>query len=442
MLFKPISGKFKDYIASPKPNMYQSLHTSVIGLDGNIYEIQIRTKEMDEVAERGVAAHWRYKEGNKIINNSQKLIEEQLHWFKDYVSINEMNEKSDQYVDSLKKDIFEANIYTMSPKGRVISFPKSFNPVDFAYRININVGHMCVGALVNGVMVSLNTILKTGDVVEIKTSKLHSFPSEGWLQFVKTSFAKNQIKRALSKKNQEEFREELINRGKELLDEDLRNRKVNDKEAYSIINTPDFLKIFTSNKLEELFINIANRNVNTTNVIDKLKSKLQINSIPKFEFKNKNPKKTNSNGIIVDGIENIKVTLSQCCSPIPGDDIVGFISRGNGIRVHRKDCSTIEHENSRLIDVKWDEEISKNMLHQADIIIRAQDRNNLLVEIINYFSLMKVSIASLNAVNNKNTLISSFQLSIMIRNKEHFNTVYSGLKNINGVIDIERVTRN
>lgn len=440
-VFKPITGKFKDYIAVPKPNMYQSLHTSVVGTDGNIYEIQIRTKEMDEIAESGVAAHWKYKEGVKA-SSSQKLIEEQLHWFKDYVSLSEMSASSDEYVENLKKDIFETNIYVMSPKGRVIDLPNGSTPVDFAYRIHSNVGHSCVGALVNGNMVSLSYRLKTGDVVEIKTSKLHTFPSEDWLKFVKTSYAKNCIKKALLKKNKEEFKEEFIARGNELINEEIKAKNLNEKEAYVILNSAEFLKIFTCTKLEELYMNVANRNISPITVIDKIRNKMTSNIKPTFEIKKKSLKSFSRNGIIVDGVDNIRVTLSKCCSPIPGDEIVGFISRGKGIRVHRKDCSTIIAETDRLIDVAWDKDALKDISHQVDILVHASDRSNLLVEIVNALSTLKVTIMELNASVNKQNLISTFNISILVKDNEQLKAVIIAIENVSGVLDVERLMRN
>lgn len=439
-VYKPVPGKFKDYIAVPKPNMYQSLHTSVIGSDDNIYEIQIRTREMDDVAEKGIAAHWKYKEGTSL--KAQKQIDEQLHWFRDYISSDVLNKESNEQVENLKKDIFEADIYVMSPRGKVIDLPVGSTPIDFAYRIHSNVGHSCVGALVNGIMVPLNKELKTGDVVVIKTSKLHTLPSNNWLQYVKTSLAKNQIKKALLQKDKEEFRQQIIDRGKELISEEVRNKNIDAKDVLGVLEDVNFLKNYGVSKLEDLYMSVANRTVSATSLIEKVRTRLGQTKAPTFDFKKKEISRPSKEGIIVKGIDNIKVTLANCCNPIPGDEIIGYVSRGKGVRIHQSSCATIEGENSRLIEVSWDENIVNNILHQVDIIIRASDRSNLLIEIMNVFSQLKITVVELNALIHNDTLTSSFQISIMVKNTEHFTSVLKAIKNVQGVYEVLRVSRN
>ena len=437
-VYKPINGKFKDYIAAPKSNMYQSLHTSIVADDGNIYEIQIRTKEMDEWAESGVAAHWKYKEGNKA---NQAEIEEKLHFFRELIDTNE-EEQNEEYVESLKKEVFESSIYVMSPRGKVVDLPVGSCPIDFAYRIHSNVGHSCVGALVNGIMVPLNTELHTGDIVEIKTSKIHNEPSEGWLQFVKSSSAKNYIRKALQKKNREEFREELLSKGKSLLMEEARNRNVSEKDLDEVFEDISFLQQFGVNKVDDLYLNISNRAVSPINVVEKVRNKKVANVTPTFEFKKRTIKPSNNEGVIVKGIDSIKVELSQCCCPIPGDEIVGYISRGKGVKVHRKNCATLKNLPARFIDVEWDESVIDNVLHQVDLIIRASDRNNLIIEIMNTLSTLKITPLELNAVSHKQNLNASVHLSIMVKDGEHYRSVENSLRNIQGVFEIERASRN
>ena len=438
-VYKPINGRFKDYIAVPKSNMYQSLHTSIVADDGNIYEIQIRTKKMDEWAESGVAAHWKYKEGDK---GNKEEIEEKLHFFREFIEANEETKDKEEYVENLKKEVFESSIYVMSPRGKVIELPVGSCPIDFAYRIHSNIGHSCVGALVNGIMVPINTELKTGDIIEIKTSKLHTEPSEGWLQFVKTSSAKNYIRKALQKKNNAENKEELISRGESLLMEEARNRNVSEKDIDEVFEDISFLQQFGVNKVDDLYLVIANRAVNPINVIEKVKSKKAASNVPTFEFKKRNIKATNSEGVLVKGIDTIKVELSQCCCPIPGDEIIGYISRGKGVKVHRANCPTLKNLPSRFIDVEWDTSITNNVLHQVDLIIRASDRSNLLIEIMNTLSTLKITPLELNAVSHKENLNASVHLSIMVRNGEHYQSVENSLKNIKGVFEVERTARN
>ena len=438
-VYKPISGRFKDYIAVPKRNMYQSLHTSIVADDGNIYEIQIRTKKMDEWAESGVAAHWKYKEGDK---GNKEEIEEKLHFFREFIEANEDTKDKEEYVENLKKEVFESSIYVMSPRGKVVELPVGACPIDFAYRIHSNVGHSCVGALVNGVMVPINSELKTGDIIEIKTSKLHTSPSEGWLQFVKTSNAKNYIRKALQKKNAAENKEELVNRGESLLLEEARERNVSEKDIDEVFEDVSFLQQFGVNKVEDLYLVIANRAVNPINVVEKIKAKKTAKNVPAFEFKKPNIKASNSEGVMVRGIDSIKVELSQCCCPIPGDPIIGYISRGKGVKVHRANCPTLKNLSSRFIDVEWDPNIVNNVLHQVDLIIRASDRNNLLIEIMNTLSTLKITPLELNAVSHKENLNASVHLSIMVKDGEHYQSVENSLRNIKGVFEVERTARN
>lgn len=437
-VYKPINGKFKDYIAVPKSNMYQSLHTSIVADDGNIYEIQIRTKKMDEWAESGVAAHWKYKEGDK---GNQAEIEEKLHFFREFITDNNDSKENEEYVESLTKEIFESSIYVMSPRGKVVELPVGSCPVDFAYRIHSKVGHSCVGALINGVMMPLNTELKTGDIVEIKTSKIHTEPSEGWLQFVKSSYAKNIIRKELQKINQVEFRKELEDKGEALLNEEAKNKNVTSKELDEAFSDLDFLQQFGAKKVEDLYFVVSNRTVNPINVIDKVKSR-RAETTPVFEFKKKNIKASNSEGIIVKGIDSIKVELSQCCCPIPGDEIIGYISRGNGVKVHRVNCPTLKNLQPRFIEVSWDDRVMDNVFHQVDLIIRASDRSNLLVEIMNTLSVQKITTLELNAISHKENLNASVQLSIMVKDGEQYKNVENALKNISGVYEVERTTRN
>ena len=434
-IYKPVNGRFKDYIAVPKGNMYQSLHTAVITDDGHVYEIQIRTKEMDEWAESGVASHWRYKEGNKASN---AVIEEKLHFFSEFINDNK-DVKDEEYIENLKKEVFESSIYVMSPKGKVVELPIGSCPIDFAYRIHSNVGHSCIGALVNGLMVPLSSELHTGDIVEIKTSKVHTMPSEGWMQFVKTSAAKNSIRKALQKKKAEGYKDELIARGKSLLDEQIREQSLNDKSLSDVLNETSFLQQFGVIKLDDLYFAIANRAVNVTNVCDKIKARKFGDARNNFEFKKRTITRSSNCGVIVNGIDNIKVELAQCCSPIPGDEIVGYISRGKGVKVHCKNCTTLKQLDNRLIEVEWDNDISNNILHQVSLVIRASDRNNLLVETMNALSTMKVTVLELNAISHKENLNASISVSIMVKDGQHLKGIMNTLKNIKGVFDVHRV---
>ena len=437
-VYKPVPGRFKDYIAMPKPNMYQSLHTTILSGDGNIYEVQIRTKEMDEIAERGVAAHWAYKEGGYNSEKEQKEIENKLHWFRDFVSMSD--ETSDQsaaeYISNLTKDIFEANIYVFTPKGKVIELPKEATPVDFAYRIHTKVGDQCVGALVNGVMVPLNTILKTGDMVEIRTSKTSPGPSERWLDFVVSSTAKSQIKKYIAKRDAELLRDEKIARGKQSLLDAFKDRGYTESEMKEILenNKKQLLEYFGFNELDDLFVAITNHKPSTYAVLEFLKVKRKENA-PTFR---KKEIKRNTCPVRCRGVGKIAIALSNCCTPIPGDDIVGYITKGKGITVHRINCPNVANERERLVEVYWSEEIEVAN-YPVDIILECGDRPNLLSDIINSLSQQKVSCQSIHArlINNgAKCLISA---TILVSDAKRLRDIFDVLLNVTSVYKVDRV---
>ena len=444
--YRPIPGRFKDYIAMPKPNMYQALHTTIVGEGGYIFEIQIKTHKMEEVAESGVAAHWKYKEGQKASDKRlQNEIEEKLHWFRDFVSMtDEEDNNAKEYVESLKKDIFEANVYVLTPRGLVIDLPSGSTPIDFAYKVHTKVGDSAVGAVVNGQLVPLSTVLKTGDVVEIKTSKQHSYPSEGWLDFVKTNQAKNRIKKALQKKNIEENKDQLIEHGKSLLMEELRERGINEKDGLKIIDQEKILSSFGYKNLEDFYFAIANKTISAITVASRVKQKREGEKAP-IDF-SKNKKKSqlvkNRFGILISGSSDMMLTLSQCCSPIPGDEIVGYISKGKGIKIHRSDCAMIASEKKRLIDATWTEEAYTSSMHPVDLIILANDRPNLLVDIMNVFSQNKISVIEISATSHKQELTATVYASILVKDAEHLRSISNVLSNISNVYDVKRGQRN
>ncbi|NCA95114.1 MAG: bifunctional (p)ppGpp synthetase/guanosine-3',5'-bis(diphosphate) 3'-pyrophosphohydrolase, partial [Epsilonproteobacteria bacterium] len=316
--FKPIPGRFKDYIAVPKPNMYQSLHTSIVSGDGNIFEIQIRTKRMDEIAETGIAAHWRYKEGtNYNAKEEQRQIEEKLHWFRDFVTIsNEQEGDAKEYMDTLSKDIFEANVYVFTPKGKVIDLPNGSTPIDFAYRVHTKVGDAAVGAIVNGSLVSLGTVLKTGDVVEIRTSNTSSGPNEGWLKIVRTAQARSHIKKFLLKKNAELMKDERIAKGKQSAIDAFRDRGVEEAEMMTMLNNPNLLNNFHVKDLDELFVAMYSKNPTPSAVIDFLNIRRKP-TIFKLD-KAPTPKDDDHVPVFVSGAGKIAINLGSCCTPIPG----------------------------------------------------------------------------------------------------------------------------
>ncbi len=435
--YKPLPGRFKDYIAMPKPNMYQSLHTTVISGDGNFYEVQIRTKEMDEVAESGVAAHWAYKEKSGYNpKEEQKEIENKLHWFRDFVSISS-DESADatEYMDTLTKDIFEANVYVFTPNGKVIELVSGSTPIDFAYRIHTKVGDSCVGAIVNGVMVPLNTVLQTGDKVEIKTSKSSPGPSEGWLEFVKTGLARSQIKKFLAKKNAELVREEKISKGKQSALDAFKDRGVEEADMMEMLSSEKVLNEFGFESVEDLFIGISNRKPVPSAIIDFLNIKKPV-ALPTGKAKNRSG---DSCPVYCKGADKIAIQLANCCTPIPGDNIVGYVTRGKGIAVHRTNCPNIANEKQRLIDVYWKKDI-EYATYPVDVALEANDRPNLLVDIMNTMSGAKVTVSSIHAqLQSHNSALVTVSMTIYVSDSKRLNDIFNILLNIRGVYDAKRI---
>ena len=436
--YTPVPGRFKDYIAMPKPNMYQSLHTTVISGDGNFYEVQIRTKEMDEIAESGVAAHWAYKEKSGYNpKEEQKEIENKLHWFRDFVSMSnsDAHDNASEYMENLTKDIFEANVYVFTPTGKVIELAQGSTPVDFAYRIHTKVGDSCVGALVNGVMVPLNTVLKTGDKVEIKTSKASPGPSEGWLEFVKTGLARSQIKKFIAKKNAELLREEKIAKGKQSCLDSFKDRGVEEAEMLEMLSNDKLLQHFEFNSVDDLFIGVTNRKPVPSAIIDFLGIKKQV-VLPTGKAKDRSGE---SIPIYCRGADNIAIQLASCCTPIPGDNIIGYVTKGKGIAVHRTNCPHVMGKKQRLIDVYWKEDI-EFATYPVDISLEANDRNNLLIDIMNTLTSSKVEVSSLHAqLQHQNRTLVVVTMTIYVSDAKRLNDIFNIILNIKGVYNVKRV---
>ena len=440
--YRPIPGRLKDYIAVPKSNMYQSLHTTIVGDEGRIFEIQIRTEERDSIAEMGIAAHWRYKEGTKYDpHKEQREIEQKLSWFRDLSALTgDLSDDPNEYMDTLQKDIFEANVYVMTPKGRVIELPNGSTPIDFAYRVHTEVGHSTVGAMVNETLVPLNTPLKTGDVVQIKTSKQSAGPSEDWLKFVKTNHAKNKIRGFLQKKEVEK-KQEFIERGEQIIRDELKKRGYPEKDYFERKKIESILTAFQVGSYTDLMYGIAVKSISVISVIEKLTNQkkpiiLDNETVSRsFSPARKAPSKS---GIIVPGIESMMISLAGCCSPIPGDEIVGYISKGNGVKVHRRDCPNVANEKSRLIDVEWDDRREPRK-YEATIQIYSHDRNFLLTDLMTVISQCKASLQNINSSVNQEELTVSTKIMLLVDDYDHLKTLIANLKKVNSVVSVERV---
>ena len=442
-IWTPLPMRFKDYIAVPKPNMYQSLHTTVVGPAGKIYEIQIRTYEMDQIAEFGVAAHWAYKENVEYSHEKEQLeIVNKLKWYKDLTTYVE-NSATEDPLDSIIEDIFSANVYIFTPKGDVYDFPAGSMPLDFAYRIHSDIGNKTVGAIVNGKIVPLSYKLKTGDVVEIKTNKACTGPTSEWLKLAKTSHAKTKIKAFINKKQRDAFvakgLEELTVIGKNYnyAPTTLDDKQVMDLFGKNGIRTVEDL-YWTIGKGEISALAAINRILGLTDV--KLDDEFALKQYSEDSSKNRKRVATNGFGIIVEGLERAKLHLGNCCQPVYGDEISGYISKGNGIIIHRVTCPNVEKSSpERFINVYWDKDFS-GRIFDTTLKIIALDRRNLVADMINILNGCNVTIASVTSTKNRTgDCMAKFKLQVSGLND--LNNAILNLKKIPEIYQIERVNK-
>ncbi len=445
--YRPLPGRFKDYIAVPKPNMYQSLHTTIIGEMEQIFEIQIRTEEMDMIAERGIAAHWHYKESQQYSSKiEQKQIGEKLQWLKEFITLSDDIKDGDakEFYDSLRQDIFEANVYVLTPQGKIIELPNGATPIDFAYRIHTEIGHRMVGAIINNVMVPIDTKLKTGDVCEIKTNKNSTGPSEDWLKIIHTAGARNKIKQFIQQKELE-TKKSTIEQGKKILREEIKRHKLDEKKFLEPDMYKSYIHDFHIKNYDDLLYRIGKRKVQCHDIFHYLTPKKVslIDTLSKILQKNNHinekVKSTSSTGVVVNGIDGLKIQLSKCCNPIPGDDIVGFVSKGQGIKVHRHDCPNVNNSDmqSRLIEVYWDYTSLFHRKYEVDFKIIAVDRPNLLTDIINMLGQSKMNILNIHADSLDS--VATVEICASVESKEQLQIAFSNLEKLYGIYEIERV---
>lgn len=443
-LYKPMPGRFKDYIAMPKPNMYQSLHTTLIGHEGQPFEIQIRTWDMHRVAEVGIAAHWRYKEGitgESELDNKLVWLRQMLEWQKDAGDANE-------FVETVKIDLFADEVFVFTPKGDVVNLPAGSNPIDFAYAIHSAVGNKMMGARVNGEIVKLGSVLKNGDIVEVLTSANIHGPSRDWLKIVKSSQARNKINQWFKREN----REENVLRGKEAIDRELKKQGLTYNQLFKNDWIELMLKKFNFNSNDDMFSAVGYGGISASKVVSRLKEEyrktvkpeeldeeLEQEALAKQEKdKDKKRKTIPENGVIVKGIDNCLVRLSRCCNPVPGDDIIGYITRGRGVSVHRSDCTNVVNnsgEDERLIEVKWYSAI--NVAYKADITVMANDRTALLMEITNAIGEAKIPLKAINARTTREQ-IAVINLTLEINDTEQLAKIVKKLKKVDSVFEVTR----
>ncbi|MBE7024006.1 MAG: bifunctional (p)ppGpp synthetase/guanosine-3',5'-bis(diphosphate) 3'-pyrophosphohydrolase [Clostridia bacterium] len=439
-LFMPIPGRFKDYIAMPKPNMYQSLHSTVIGPNGAPFEVQIRTWEMHRTAENGIAAHWKYKEGL----SGKSDIDGKLEWIKQLLEIQKDMTNAEDFMQTLKIDMFSDEVFVFTPKGDVISLPAGATPIDFAYAIHSAVGNKMQGAKVNGKIVTLDYILHNGDIIEIHTSNASRGPNLDWLKIAKTSQARNKINQWLKKEN----RTENIAKGKEILERELKKAGIPSSYANNEEMLETLLGKYGFKQLDDMYATLGYGGSSANKYLAKFKenckkdmaSKNNLSNMPE-QFIVKTSGKPNHSGVIVEGIDNCLVRISHCCSPVPGDKIIGYVTRGRGVAVHRTDCINITNakfspeEEQRFINVCWASAVESDF--QALLCITAIDRNSLLVDITGVTADLRTPIKSLNARTAKNN-VAIVEISIEIKNTEHLDNAIKKLKQIDGVQSVVR----
>lgn len=443
--WKPMPGRFKDYIAMPKPNLYQSLHTTVIGPQGAPLEVQIRTKKMHEIAEYGIAAHWAYKE-DKPTGGNDKTFEEKLTWFREILEWQNEAKDAEEFIESLKVDFFSDMVYVFTPKGDVIELPSGSVPIDFAYRIHTEIGNQTVGAKVNGKMEPLDYQLKNGDIVAVMTSK-HSYgPSQDWLSLTQTSQAKSKIRQFFKKQR----REENIRKGKELVDKEIRALNIEPQDVLTSENIDRVNEKFNFSSEEDMYAAVGYQGITAaliatrlTDVIRKEQEEEQklektIEDVVKSDEAVKRSTKKDS-GIEVEGIDNLLVRLSKCCNPVPGDKVAGYITKGRGVSVHRIDCPNVQTEEAkeRFIDVKWKQHQVSQRQYHVDLEVSGYDRPGLLNEVLQAVNEMKTNITHVNGRSDRNKM-ATIQITILINNKAHLYNVVDRLKRIK---DIYTVTR-
>lgn len=445
-IYKPIPGRFKDYIAMPKPNMYQSLHSTVISPQGKTFEIQIRTFEMHKTAEYGIAAHWKYKEG--VEGNSNEDFK--LNWLREIIEWQRNTSDATEFMEAFKTDLFSDEVFVFTPKGTVIDLPNEATPIDFAYKIHTDIGNKCIGAKVNGKMIPLDYNLKTGEIVEILTSSVPKGPSIDWINIAKSNQAKSKI-RAWFKKAK---KEENIAKGKELLEKDAKRHGINFGELIKQEVVEQYFKRYNLNSLDDLYVSVGVGDVLASIIVSRLQefeskgNKIDnVEALKTMEEKvNKNQKSIRNNksdlGVVVKGVDNILVRFAKCCNAVPGDDIIGYITKGRGVSIHRKDCNNVggllKNEDNKIVDVSWSE--AKSGQYIGEIEIRAEDRMGFLAELMDVISSSKVHLYAVNAKTGRGgEAVVSVQLKI--HNIEDLKELMKKIKKLQGVLEVFR-TKN
>ncbi|HZG76330.1 MAG TPA: bifunctional (p)ppGpp synthetase/guanosine-3',5'-bis(diphosphate) 3'-pyrophosphohydrolase, partial [Paenibacillus sp.] len=452
-LWKPMPGRFKDYIAMPKPNMYQSLHTTVIGPKGEPTEVQIRTLEMHRTSEFGIAAHWAYKENKDGSSQAANIgtFEEKMTFFREILELQQEAKDAAEFMESLRMDFFTDLVYVFTPKGEVIELPSGSVPLDFAYRIHTEIGNRTIGSKVNGRIVPLDHKLHTGDIVEILTSK-HSYgPSQDWLKIAQSSHARSKIKQWFKK----EKREENVEKGREAIEREVKRLGFEPQDVLSEEKLLEAAKKFNFNDVEDMLSAIGFSGITAAQIVTRLTEKLRkeneeasqlqlTNEVrelkPASAAQKARPRSTQ--GVRVKGVDNLLVRFARCCNPVPGDDIIGYITRGRGVSVHRSDCPNVVpsgdggDEANRVIEVEWIAAAEAN--YSVDIEITGHDRRGLLNEVLQAVSESKTNMSAVSGRSDKNK-VAMIHMTILIRNTEHLHSVVEKIKRVRDVYSVQRI---
>lgn len=425
--YKPVSKRFKDFIAMPKTNLYQTLHTTVFGLEGNLFEIQIRTYDMDEIAENGIASHWAYKEQKDAAVEMQNITEQKLQFYKSIIELKDDKLTSEDFVDKVKNEVLNNNIYVYTPKGDVIEMPKGATPIDFAYRVHSGVGDKMTGAIVNNNMVPLTYELQNADIIKIITNNNSKGPSREWLNIVKTTGAKNKIRSFFNRTTKEDY----IAQGKDLLEKELRRRKIPMNEFMNQDNLNRIYKEFKLDSVEDIYLNIGNNKFSAKSIVKKEDNVKEEKKHQKLEIKK------SDNDIVVGQTKNIETHIANCCLPVPGDEIVGYITKSNGIRIHRKECSNIEFFDERKINATWNP--NSDSKYNSEIIIHTTSSENIIVDIVQTAASMSIVVESVNLINKSNNNV--YSVDVLVKDLTDLNKFITNLTKLKYVNDVERIKR-
>lgn len=442
-LWKQIPNRFKDYISTPKPNMYQSLHTTVVGENGMPFEVQIRTFEMHRIAEYGIAAHWRYKEGKQAADG----LDNKLYWLRQILDWQNDTRDSEEFIKSLKVDLFSDEVFVFTPKGEIVDLPKGATPIDFAYRIHSAVGNKCVGAKINGRIVTLDAQLETGDFVEIITQQNSKGPSRDWLKIAKTSQAKAKIRQFYKK----ELKEENIASGKQMLEYEAKRQSSSLSALIRAEYLDPILRKYSFADADDLYAAVGCGGITAVHIITRLREeqhsheKPLIPVMPRVQASEQTPSRSaskathNDMGIIVAGLPGCQVHFAKCCTPLPGDEIIGYITRGRGVTIHSRECVNVNssYDPARWVATEWAD--TTNSFYNGSIQILAYDRNNLLADLMSYLSAQKVTVCALNARVNSSNQTCTIELTLQVANKQELDWIIKQIAKRQDTIEIFRV---